>query len=365
MRILKIGLKILSGLGFLTLLVSYAAPFFHPDTLGILPFLGLGYPITLAGNLLLVLIWAILRDRWFFYGLTVLLIGGTLHFRFFSTTLFSDEKGENELKVMSYNVRLFDVYNPDFELGKATREQQFSYIRRIMPDVLCVQEYYKQDAPSRYVTVDSIFQIMGTNFYHERSAHKRKTRQNFGVAMFSKYPMIAKGDVMFDTQSSYDYNYCIYADIVKEQDTFRVYNVHLQSIQLQSNYYNDDPDDPMLNLTEETGLRYIFRKLRRAFSKRAGQARRVVEHIQTSPYPTIVCGDFNDTPLSYAYNQFNRTLIDAFRNCRFGIGATYIGKLPAGRIDYIFHSNDLHSTDFEIQTEELSDHRAIYCTISK
>ncbi|MFN5879874.1 MAG: hypothetical protein ACK44B_13465, partial [Flavobacteriales bacterium] len=74
---------------------------------------------------------------------------------------------------------------------------------------------------------------------------------------------------------------------------------------------------------------------------------------------------FNDTPMSYSYNQFNRSLIDAFRNCSYGIGSTYVGKVPAGRIDYIFHTDDLSSSHFVIQKEAYSDHRAISCKIFK
>jgi endonuclease/exonuclease/phosphatase family metal-dependent hydrolase len=69
--------------------------------------------------------------------------------------------------------------------------------------------------------------------------------------------------------------------------------------------------------------------------------------------------------MSYAYNQFDKLLIDAFRSCSFGIGSTYIGKVPAGRIDYIFHTPNLISTDFKIQKEKLSDHRAISCKLFK
>jgi endonuclease/exonuclease/phosphatase family metal-dependent hydrolase len=109
----------------------------------------------------------------------------------------------------------------------------------------------------------------------------------------------------------------------------------------------------------------LIDKLRIAYPKRAEQARTVMEHVKTSPYPTIVCGDFNDTPMSYAYNQFNQLLIDSFRNCASGIGSTYVGKVPAGRIDYIFHTKGLQSSHFEIQEEAYSDHRAISCKIYK
>jgi endonuclease/exonuclease/phosphatase family metal-dependent hydrolase len=98
---------------------------------------------------------------------------------------------------------------------------------------------------------------------------------------------------------------------------------------------------------------------------RAEQALTVMKHISTSPYPVIICGDFNDTPMSYTYSQFNKSLVDAFRNCSSGIGPTYAGRVPAGRIDYIFHSTSLNSIQFKIQSEIHSDHRAISCRIYK
>jgi endonuclease/exonuclease/phosphatase family metal-dependent hydrolase len=327
--------------------------------------LGLGYPIIVLVNCFILIVWTIARSRWAIYSLFIILLGGKLHFRTLSFTITKDTTKNTELKVISYNVRLFDVYNPNLEAGLETRNQIFQFLRNENPDVVCFQEFYSQDKPTRFETMDSLFQVMGTKIYHQRSAYKRIARQNFGIAMFSKYPMIAKGDVMFETQGSQDFNYCIYADIVKEQDTFRIYDVHLQSIKLQSDYYSAQTNDPTSNLTEESAIRLIYRKLQSAYVKRADQARRVVNHIKTSPYPTIVCGDFNDTPMSYTYNQFDRVLTDAFRNTSTGIGVTYVGKMPAGRIDYIFHSPELASNNFKIQQEVLSDHRAISCIISK
>jgi endonuclease/exonuclease/phosphatase family metal-dependent hydrolase len=346
------------------MLLCYCAPYIHPNTIQILPFFGLGYPIIFLVNFIVFVIWIIVRSKWAIFGLFVILLGGKLHFRSLSLNFINDERKSTELKIVSYNVRLFDVYNPNLDEGLETRNQIFQFLRREQPEVVCFQEFYSQDKPTRFETMDSLFQVMGTHIYHQRSAYKRIARQNFGIAMFSKYPMIAKGDVMFETQGSQDFNYCIYADIVKDQDTFRIYDVHLQSIKLQSDYYSAQ-NDPIANLTEESAIRLIYRKLQSAYVKRAEQARRVVNHVKTSPYPTIVCGDFNDTPMSYTYNQFDRILTDAFRNTSTGIGVTYVGKMPAGRIDYIFHSPELTSSDFKIQQEVLSDHRAISCTISK
>lgn len=356
--------KVLSIISFVSLLLCYISPYFHPETLPFLPFVGLSYPVIILVNLGWLVFWAILRSKWAFYTLFIILLGGNLHFRSFSITLSEDEPGKNKLKITSYNVRLFDIYNPNFEAALNRRNEIFQFLKSNNPDILCVQEFYRQEKPTKFETIDSLFSIMGNSkFYHERSAFNKHANQNFGIALFSKYEIIAKGDVKFQTQGKDDFNYCIYADIVKERDTFRVYNVHLQSIRLTNEY--DGDGKIASNLDEKRTLIGVYRKLKIAFLDRADQARTVMEHANTSPYSTIICGDFNDTPMSYTYNIFNRKLIDAFRNTSTGIGATYIGKIPAGRIDFIFHSKNLKSNDFQIQKEELSDHRAISCIISK
>jgi endonuclease/exonuclease/phosphatase family metal-dependent hydrolase len=274
-------------------------------------------------------------------------------------------KIEETLHVLSYNVRLFDLYDWATSEKYENRDSIFSYLKTEQPDVVCFQEFYHQDNSTNFVTRDAIIRFLDIKDYHERYSHKFVGRQNFGVAMLSKYPMISKGDVAFEDEEHDDDNYCIYADIVKGNDTFRIYNVHLQSIKFKRDDYAIFNQNAIQSDIEKSQVRMMIDKLRIAFPKRASQAQRVMEHVETSPYPVIVCGDFNDTPLSYTYNQFNKSLTDAFRNCSSGIGPTYIGRVPAGRIDYIFHSKSLNSMDFKIQEGEYSDHRAVSCRIFK
>ena len=363
-KLLASPFKLATALSLIGLLLSYLAPYIHPSTIPSLPFFGLTYPIFLVLTLVWLVLWAVFRSRWAIYCLVVLLIGGKLHFRNFSlSTSTSELKQESGIKVLSYNVRLFDLFNPSFSNALDSRNQIFEFIRSQEPDLLCLQEYYRQDKPTDFEVIDSLNLIMKTRDYHERSAHKRRTRENYGIAMFSKYPMIARGDVMFEQQGVQDFNYCIFADIVKGSDTFRVYNVHLQSIRLHA--------EPNMEGNEvqaygsKKGALAVYRKLRGAFEKRADQARRVVEHLKTSPYPVIVCGDFNDTPMSYTYNQFQLALLDAFSASGKGLGTTYVGRLPAGRIDYLFYSPLLSASQFQIQKQTRSDHRAISCVFHK
>jgi endonuclease/exonuclease/phosphatase family metal-dependent hydrolase len=320
----------------------------------------LSYPIFLGLTLFWLLLWTLFKSKWAIYCLLTLLIGGKLHFRNFSLlTSDSDLKASSGLKVLSYNVRLFDLFNPSFSTALESRNDIFNFIRSEQPDVLCLQEFYRQDKPTDFEVMDSLQSIMQTKDYHERSAHKRRTRENYGIALFSKYPIIARGDVMFETQGVQDFNYCIFADIVKAADTFRVYNVHLQSIRLHTDPHIEGEE--VKTYGSKKGAIAVYRKLRSAFEKRADQARRVVEHLKTSPYPVIVCGDFNDTPMSYTYNQFQLALLDSFRESGLGLGSTYVGRLPAGRIDYLFYSSLLKVSHFKIQKQTRSDHRAVSC----
>jgi endonuclease/exonuclease/phosphatase family metal-dependent hydrolase len=350
-----------------SLLLAYLAPFVHPNTLKIIPFFGLAYPVFLLFTLIFLIIWGLMSSKWAIIAGVVLLIGGKLHFRMIATG--SDPKNaplEIEcLKVMSYNVRLFGLYTFEETERKNNRNAIFSYIQMVNPDVACFQEFYHQDRPTSFSTRDTLNEMVGFKEYHERYAHKLKGRQNFGIAILSKYPLISKGGIMFETQSENDFNYCIYVDLLKGQDTFRIYNVHLQSIKLKQEDYSVFDKEKISSAESPSMVRLLLDKIRMAYPKRAEQARKVAEHVATSPYPTVVCGDFNDTPLSYTYNQFNSLLKDAYRNTCFGIGSTYVGKVPAGRIDYIFYSEGLQSARFRIQEDAYSDHRAISCNIYK
>ncbi len=358
-------IKVLTVICLIALLLAYLCPYIHPGTFWPLPFFGLAYPIIFVLSILFLIIWTIARSRWALVVLTVILLGGKLHFRMVAVGSDPDPlpAKEDVFHVMSYNVRLFDLYNWTMSEKNEYRDSIFNYIARENPDVVCFQEFYHQDKPTNFPTRDTLRQILKTKDYHERYSHKLKGRQNFGIAMLSKYPMIAKGDVAFKDDNNDADNYCIYADIVKNKDTFRIYNVHLQSIKFKKDDYavfGDKSKNPEINKSK---IRLMLDKLRIAFPKRADQALTVMQHVETSPYKVIICGDFNDTPLSYTYNQFNKKMTDAFRNCSKGIGATYVGRVPAGRIDYIFYSPELKSAQFKIQEGVFSDHRAISCWI--
>jgi endonuclease/exonuclease/phosphatase family metal-dependent hydrolase len=336
----------------LLIIAAMGVPYFHPETIPFLPFIGLLFPIWVFLTVVFTTFAYFKRNKLMYWGILVLIISSSYQLKIVGLTFFEfSTENPNSIKLLSYNLRLFGLYD---DSTTTTRDNIFQFIRKENPDIAIFQEYYRQDKPTDFETYDSLSFIIKSKDYHERSAHNNNGHRNFGISIFSKYPMIARGDVIFENQGLDDFNFCIFADIVACEDTFRVYNVHLQSIRLS------EPG----NATEQGVLSFIRRGVRKmsdAYGKRADQARRVIEHMKSSPYPVILCGDFNDTPISYTYHQFNKYLTDAFLSTSWGLGSTYIGKIPAGRIDYFFHSENVECSKFQVHDVDFSDHRPISC----
>ena len=179
----------------------------------------------------------------------------------------------------------------------------------------------------------------------------------FGLAIFSKFPIINKGSLAFKNDKS---NHCMWSDIVCESDTLRVFNTHLGSIRFNYSDYKiiggkGRPIRPYHDIPKQD----IFSRLKIGFSKRTQQLKELIPLLEKSPYKRILCSDLNDTPISYAYNLLSNQFIDSFTKSGFGIGGTYIGKIPFLRIDYIWHDKSLDSFNFKTHQNQLSDHKAI------
>jgi endonuclease/exonuclease/phosphatase family metal-dependent hydrolase len=177
-----------------------------------------------------------------------------------------------------------------------------------------------------------------------------KTNRKYGVAIYSRYPFIKKGKVFASPTG----NSSIYADIDVNGAIIRVYNNHLQSIQLNlpkkiRNVVQGNEE--MMGEIADISLR-----LKSAFIKRAQQVDTISRHVRTSPYPPIVCGDFNDTPISYTYKKLKGELKDAFCEAGQGMPSTHEGFFPSFRIDYILHDKQFNTNSYNVSEVHYSDH---------
>ncbi len=340
------------------LLIAYMAPHVSPENFWFIAFFGLAYPLFVILNILFVIYWAAQFKKRALYSLIIIFSGWMQLHAYFQVNFNHGGADKHKIKVMSYNVKVFDLYN--WSKNIETRDNMFNLINDEHTDIMCLQEFFSRDS-SKLNNLDSMLTFRNTRYAHVEYTTTVKRIHHWGIATFSNYPIIKKGKITFDTKSN---NLCIYTDVVIAKDTVRIYNMHLQSIHFDYEDYQFVEDVMNNKETEEIEKsKNILKRIKRAFVKRARQSDIVASHIASSPYPVIICGDFNDTPASYTYTTIRQKLKDSFIESGNGFGRTYVGKFPSFRIDYILHSREFNSYDFQTVRQELSDHYPVTCTI--
>jgi endonuclease/exonuclease/phosphatase family metal-dependent hydrolase len=253
--------------------------------------------------------------------------------------------------VLSYNVRLFNYFENNH--GITSQKKIIQFLKTQKPDIICLQEFFLLGNPK--VEEALMVQALGGNYYTHLKVIGSGKNRSYGIITFSKFPIVRRGEIIHSGSSSLS----IYTDVLINKDTFRIYNNHLQSFRLkrmERSFINELTADDNETFTEVKSLSVSLKK---GFIKRASQAKVVKDQINKSPYPVIVLGDFNDTPVSYAYTKIRKGLNDSFVNSGYGAGFTYKGNYPPNRIDYILYNNALTNSYFEIIKIKYSDHYPI------
>ena len=334
-------LYILNMLLLFALFLSYASSYISPDTnLWPIALLGLTYPFLLLINLLFTIYWIIRFKKHFWANIFIILLGyGNIQ----NLINIQDNGIETEIKfsVMSFNVRLFNAY--DWIKKDDVKQEIIEYINKESINILCLQEFY---APE---------ELPKLNYLHSHIGLQSK-RESWRMATYSNFPIFKKGTVSISGEKTN--NVCIFSDIAISGDSIRVYNVHLAS-----NWFEKE-DYEFLDRPSVGGAESIIERLKTSFFKRAKQVKAIKAHMNTSPYPIILCGDFNDTPISFSYKQLSKGLNDSFTNSGTGLGQTYNGKFPTLRIDYILHSPEFKNNSFKTIKVNLSDHYPIVSTFN-
>lgn len=314
------------------LLISFVLPFVPPKSFPTLSLLSLAVSPLLLLNILFAVYWLIRLKKQLWLSIIILFIG-YIHFNAF--VRFSSESSQeafsNSLKLMTYNVRLFNAYetNNDEEVPNKMKDLILSE----SPDIVCLQEYY---------AIDGLY----FSDYNYDYIHFKKTKNNrkvkLGHAIFSKFPIINQGAFDFPDTG----NNVLFVDIVKGQDTLRIYNLHLQSLKI----------NPTVIELKETSSQKLRKRVSTAFVMQQEQMLQVLEHLKISPYPIILAGDFNNTPFSFVYRKMKTVLNDAFLERGNGLGSTYKFDFYPMRIDYIFSDSFFETLQFKTIKESYSDH---------
>jgi len=317
-------------------------------------------PAPLLLNLGFLFYWLFGRSVRVLAPLAVIFLAGGFYMRGLSINPFagSAEKDAKTLTVLSFNVRIFNLYDhlrPDHRYDLS--EKSIEWVKNYPADVFCLQEFYNEPRHRIYNSVERIWKGNGKYAFVSKSLINHVGGQ-FGMAIFSKYPIINKGTIRFGKLTQ---NHAMFADLKLPEDTIRVYNFHLQSMSIEEqeivDSYSAESDVRLMRSKQ------LARRLKKGFIKRSAQVDTLVAHFQASPHPVIIACDLNDTPYSYSYDKLDGLLNNGFTKAGNGFGATYNGKLPFLRIDNQFYSDDFVITDFKVHSENTySDHFPISAT---
>lgn len=349
-KLIKFVVLTLNLIAVLALLMAYLSGYVSPEKWWIPSFFGLGYLVVLGINLVFVVFWLLVSPRYMFLSLATIVAGWGILSRFIQLQGKTSEK--SDVKILSYNVHHF---SGNGELtSKETAAEITNFLKEQRPDIICLQEARLRQ--------NNIFNLAKTVEELDFINHYQfaRTSSTFGSVTLSRYPIVNMDEIRFENSR----NITIYTDVLIDNDTVRIFNVHLHS-------YGIDPKDYSIiesGLSTEEDLkeaREVGSKLKRGFQMRARQVETIRKIMDETPYPVIVCGDLNETPTSFAYQQLHDGLKDAFVGSGKGIGRTFVNKLPALRIDYIFHSPIFESYNFQTHEFRHSDHLPVSTELVK
>ncbi len=327
----------------LALVLAYFSAFIPPRWVPFLQLFGLAFSVLYLVNILFLLLWAYLRRKFFFYNFFVLLLGLGLLFR---TVNFKNKEYyyPEAFSVLSYNVRYFNVYH--WTDDGYTDIHITNFINKIKPEFVCFQEFMNK----KQFNLKKLF----TSYPYHYIAHQSHNF-SYGLAIFSHYPIVNKGHLNF--KNNY---YTVYADVKVSGMIVRIIDVHLHSVHIDYDEYNKLDS---FKLTDKQ-IVSILRKLTTGYQVRQKQVEQLVNLIDTTRYPVVLCGDFNELPVSYTYTMVSSKLNDAFTSLGKGFGQTYFHYLPFLRIDYIFYSNSFKLVNFKRFRVKYSDHYPIWAEFS-
>lgn len=262
-----------------------------------------------------------------------------------------------KFKVMTFNAKYF-IYNE--EEYWQNDNLAFDYLLDCDADIVMIQEgnvgHYLQQMPSVKDKYDKL-----------KSKYPYRTDDDIhNFSMLSRYPL----EYVDKTLGSDSLECAVYYKLKVKGRELYVANLHLQSLHL-----NDGDKELYLEYTSPHNMKdkiakreefkaSVWAKLSAAFKLRADQADMVRARLSELGENVIVCGDFNDTPCSYAYRTIRGDdFADAYQDCGYGPEITYHENRFFFKIDQILYRGDMRAVNVERPSMKISDHYPMIATM--
>jgi endonuclease/exonuclease/phosphatase family metal-dependent hydrolase len=342
------------------LLLCCANGYLNPWQWWFIALLGFGFHVLLALNLFYFVYWCFRKSKWAFLSLAAILIAWT-NFRAAIGISFgkpSAQKTGNTIRLLTWNVHLFGVFNPN-KGDSVLKPMMIDFIKEQDADIVCLQEFYEDyGSQKRKGSVFDALAQMGLKYsVYAEDYGQPNGPFSMGIAIFSRYPFADSLRLRYkDRPGPIGHESLLSVDIRKNDKLFRVFTTHLQSYQFEPRDYETIQSIKGGKTEVYSASKSVIRKLRHAYQNRVGQAELVRTQLDNSRIPELICGDFNDIPNSYTYFHIKGDRQDAFAKKGSGIGRTFAAISPTLRIDYVFADKQFKVLRYERKTPALSDH---------
>jgi endonuclease/exonuclease/phosphatase family metal-dependent hydrolase len=330
-----------------------------PEKSILFAYLGLLFPFLLLINLCFFVYWIIVKKWVMIFILTLAFAACWIPFSHYCPFHIKTENlpQDHLIKVLSYNVMSF-AYT---DHSRESPNKIIQYLAESGADIVCLQEYLVSERPNLMNSKKIAEALPMYPYISEVIFSSPEKRYKFGLAVLSKFPITKSRKINIRST----YNGVSVHEINVKGKMVVLFNNHLESFKLTAEDRSKYSDMIATgNLESFDGLRgSIQQKLGQAFRIRAKQSEIIADEIRkANGYYTIVCGDFNDTPISYVHRTMQGPLVNAYAESGFGPGVSYNQNFFLFRIDHIFHSPSMEAYNCRVDKRiNLSDHYPIYC----
>ena len=348
-------LSILNALIVLAMIICAYSVYLRPADYPNLSNLSMAFPFFVISTLVFLLIWPFIKWKCCAISIVGTIVCWNSIRNYCPINIIQDTPEGKSLSILSYNVFMFHSYHE----GKT---DIVDYILHLEADVVCLQEAGGVKEEKLYSRLKEVYPYIETG---ESSAYE--------CILLSKFPILSSDTIGFGTASAR----CTTYDLLVYDDTVKLFNCHLESYKLNeedkqlykdiikhSVAINKEPQvEDSLNIKE--GFWWLEGKLATANAARSLQADKLNSIIEQTPNRyIIVCGDFNDSPISYVHKTLTEKLKDAYTESGNGPGWSYNRSGMYFRIDHILISDSFNSYNAKVDKYgQESDHYPIFCTL--